>query len=182
MRLLSKPPCGLFHGTIGEISFYGDAETVIEGRVSGLDLREHPIQQKQLSTAACARIKRKIEARTATREEYKRYMWDKRLAKRRNKGVTDFWKEEQRRLKSGERGTRNWTEEQRNDILALKNPKYNGKAMHAHHTFSVSKYPHLSDKAEVIWPATAEEHLKGWHGGSYRKSMPGVRIRRTSEF
>lgn len=179
---MSKPPCGLWGNTAGALSFYGDAEAIIAGRVACLDLQEHPIREKQLSSASRDRIKRRIDSRTATREEWKRYVWDKRLAKRRNDGVRAFWNDERRRLVEGEKGTRNWTSAQRNEILNGDSPSYNGKKMQGHHTYSVSKYPHLANKAEVIYPATSYEHLKGWHGGSYRKSLPGVRIRRINEF
>ncbi len=179
---MSKPPCGLWSGTAGELSFYGDAEVVIAERVSGLDLREHPIRRKQLSAASRARIKKRIDARIATREEYEHYMWDTRLSKRRRTGVQNFWAEEGERLARGEKGTRNWSAEQREEILAGVKPSYNGRTMQAHHTYSVSRYPHLANLAAVLYPATPYEHLQGWHGGSYRKSLPGRRIRRINEF
>jgi len=37
----------------------------------------------------------------------------------------------------------------------------NGKPIQGHHTFSVSKYPHLAGKGEGIYPATDNEHLNG---------------------
>ena len=46
---MTKPESGLFRGTSGIEDFYGDAESVIAERVKGLDLREHPLQEKQLS-------------------------------------------------------------------------------------------------------------------------------------
>jgi hypothetical protein len=179
---MSKPPCGLWHGTAGELAFYGDAEVVIAKRVEGLDLREHPTGRKQLSDAGRRAIAKKIANRTATREEYKRYEWDARLAKRRNNGVRLFWEAERDRLEAGDRGTRNWSTEQREAILNSKRPKYNGKTLQAHHAYSVSRYPHLANVAAVLYPATPLEHLKGWHGGSYRKSLPGRRIRKINEF
>lgn len=42
----------------------------------------------------------------------------------------------------------------------------NEKPIQGHHTFSVSKYPHLAGKGEGIYPATNNEHLNGWHGGT----------------
>lgn len=179
---MSKPSSGLFHGTRGEIAFHGDAERVIADRVAGLDLQEHPISQRQLSTKARRSIAQKINNRTATREEYERYMWDKRFKQRRDAGVELFWKQERLRLERGEKGTRNWTPSQRKDILAGKRPSYKGKTLQAHHTYSASRYPHLSNRGEVIYPATHTEHHKGWHGGSYKKSLPGKRIRRIKEF
>lgn len=179
---MSKPPCGLWSGTVGERSFYGNAEEVIAERTSHLDLSEHPVGRSQLSTASRARIRERINSRTATREEYKHYRWDKRLAKRRKAGVDSFWKEERRRLSNGEKGTRNWSESQRQEILAGRKPQYNGQTMQAHHTYSVLRYPHLANQSAVLYPATAYEHLEGWHGGSFCKSLPGCRIRRINEF
>ena len=46
---MSKPVSGLFHGTKGERFHAGDAEAVIAERTVGLDLREHPLQNWQLS-------------------------------------------------------------------------------------------------------------------------------------
>ena len=48
--------------------------------------------------------------------------------------------------------------------------------MQGHHSYSVSKYPHLADCGEVIFPTTRNEHLNGWHGGNYKNSMPGEPI------
>ena len=179
---MSKPSSGLFKGTKGVDDFFGNAETVIASRVKGLDLTPHPITQKQLSSKQKGRIKGKIEARTATREEYKRYMWNKRFNDRRKKGVKDFWTAEAVRLAFGEQGTRAWSEEQRNDIVKGNKASFNGKVLQGHHTYSAAKYPHLANNHLVIYPATDKEHLKGWHGGNYRKSKPGRRIRRIREF
>ena len=178
---MTKPESGLFEGTSGIEDFYGDAESVIAERVKGLDLTPHPITQKQLSSKQRKRIKSKIENRTATKEEYKRYMWNKRFKARRDKGVDNAWTEEQKRLERGERGTRNWTYEQRQEILNGNKPKFNGVTLAGHHAYSAKDYPHLADRAEVIYPATRKEHLKGWHGGNYKKSLPGRRIRRIRE-
>ena len=179
---MSKPASGLFHGTKGDIAFHGDAESVIASRVSGLDLREHPILQKQLSAKERRSLAQKVRNRTATREEYERYMWDKRFSKRRRNGVKTFWKQERNRLERGERGTRNWSDEQRQAILSGRAPKHNGRTIQAHHTYSAAKYPHLANLGEVIYPATHFEHHMGWHGGSYKKSKPGKRIRPINEF
>lgn len=179
---MSKPPSGLFLGTKGELAFYGDAESLIAARVLGLDLREHPLTRKQLSSKQRKEIKKRIEARTATHEEYKHYLWDQRLRNRRKAGVDMFWAEEALRIASGQKGTRNWTAEQREDILAGHKPKFKGRTLESHHTFSVLKYPHLANVGGVIYPATHLEHKKGWHGGSYRKSKPGKRYNRLNEF
>ena len=87
---MSKAPSGLFFGTKGERTFYGEAERIIANRVLGLNLREHPLKQIQLSPRERKRIQQKIINRTATQEEYKRYEWDKRFTKRRRNGVKTF--------------------------------------------------------------------------------------------
>ena len=33
-----------------------------------------------------------------------------------------------------------------------------------------------SNKGEVIYPATINEHINGWHGGNFRNSLPGELI------
>lgn len=162
---MSKPPSGLFHGTKGERALLGDAESVIGLRVSGLDLTPHPVKYKQLSSKSRRSIAQKIAKRTATLEEYKRYMWDKRFKKRRDAGIKNFWKQEVIRLKNGLPGTRRWTADQVRQILSKEKPTYNGVAMQSHHTFSAAEYPHLANLGRVIYPATPFEHLKGWHGG-----------------
>lgn len=179
---MSKPSSGLFNGTKGDTAYHGDAESVITSRVSGLDLQEHPTSQKQLSKKKRKEINEKIENRTATRDEWKIMEWDKRFAKRRKNGVKTFWKQERNRLERGEAGTRNWTDEQRRAILSGKPPKFKGKTVHGHHAYSAAKYPHLANLGEVIYPATQYEHRMGWHGGSYKKSEPGRRIRPINEF
>lgn len=85
-------------------------------------------------------------------------------------------------LQKGENGTRNWSPQQKADILNGKRPTYNGKTIQGHHTYSVSKYPHLSGNSEVIYPATFNEHLKGWHGGNFRNSLPGEPIKTIIDF
>lgn len=62
--------------------------------------------------------------------------------------------------------------EQIEDILNGKIPKYKDNSIRGHHTYSVSKNPHLANKGAVIFPATNYEHKKGWHKG-YRNSLPG---------
>ena len=178
---MTKPDSGLFKGTSGIDDFYGDAERVIAERVQGFDLREHPLTKKQLSTKKKKAIKTKIKKRTATKEEYKHYIWNKRLQARRQAGIDALWVSEKMRILNNEKTTRNWTDEQKQAILAGDKPKHNSKTIQAHHTYSVLRYPHLSNRAEIMYPATFTEHLKGWHGGNYRNSLPGKRIRRIEE-
>ena len=179
---MSKPDSGLFTNTNGLDDFYGDAESVIAARVVGLDLREHPLTRKQLSSKKNKKIREKIKSRTATKEEYKHYMWNKRLKSRRQAGIDLFWTQEKRRILNNKKTTRKWSNKQKEEILAGNKPKYNGKTIQAHHSYSVLKYPHLANAAEIMYPATYYEHFKGWHGSNYRNSLPGKRIRRIQEF
>lgn len=54
--------------------------------------------------------------------------------------------------------------------------------MQGHHSYSVSKYPHLADCGEVIFLTTRNEHFNGWHGGNYKNSMPGEPISSIMDF
>ena len=178
---MSKGSSGLFHGTTGDQHQNGP-EQIIASRTTGLDLQEHPISQKQLSFARQAKLRLKVEERTATKAEYKALMWNKRFAKRRNIGVETFWRQERARILNGQKPTRNWSAEQLDDIIHSRIPRFEGQAIHGHHTYSASRFPHLANRGEVIYPATRREHHKGWHGGNYRKSKPGKRIIRIDEF
>ena len=68
------------------------------------------------------------------------------------------------------------------DILNGKTPKHNGKPIQGHHAYSVSQYPHLANKGEVIYPVTPNEHFNGWHGGNYKNSLPGEPIIDVKDF
>lgn len=177
---MSKPLSNHFHGTTGEKRFpcshQKNEDDIIKERVQGLDLKEHPVKHK--SSLSQNKIRKKIQDRTASKEDYKKYNSMDRLAKRRQKGVNEFWKQERRRIKKGEPTTRNWTPEQRQAIIQSRRPSVNGKSMQGHHAYSVSKYPHLANKGEVIFPVTFEEHLYDWHGGNFGKSLPGRPFKR----
>lgn len=177
---MSKPLSHHFHGTTGErmfsITIRQSEGDIIKERVQGLDLREHPVKHK--STLSLKAIKNKIANRSASRDDYKKYDAMHRLSKKRKIGVKEFYKQERRRIKNGEPTTRNWTAEQRHDILQKRIPKANGKSMQGHHTYSVLKYPHLAAKGEIIYPVTFEEHLYVWHGGNFKNSLPGRPFKR----
>ncbi|MBC6971801.1 cytoplasmic protein [Bacillus sp. Xin] len=158
------------------------AENIIAQRVKGLDLVEHPIPYKQLTAKKMKNLKLKIENRTITKEEYESYIWNKKFSVRRRKGVDEFWNQEQERILNGETPSRNWTEEQIQDILNNKKAKFNGETLQGHHTYSAAKYPHLADKGEVIFPLTHREHFYGWHGRNYKTSLPGKPINDIVDF
>jgi len=178
---MSKGNSGLFHGTTGD-SLQNSAEKIIESRTMGLDLREHPVTQKQLSPAQKAKLQAKVRSRTATKEDYKALKWNKRFSKRRHTGVKNFWRQERARILNNQKPTRNWSAEQINEILHSRTPRFEGKAMEGHHAYSASRYPHLANRGEVIYPATHHEHHKGWHGGNYKESKPGSRIQKIEDF
>ncbi|MFJ7934351.1 T7SS effector LXG polymorphic toxin [Sporosarcina sp. NPDC096371] len=152
------------------------AEQIISDRTKGLDINPHPIQQKQLSAKKMKELRGKIENRTITKAEYEQYIWNKKFAKHRASGVTDFWYQERQRILNNETPTRDWNQEQINDILNGKKPKVDGEIVQGHHSYSASQYPHLANKGEIIYPATPNEHFKGWHGGNWKNSLPGKPI------
>ena len=92
---MSKPNSGLFSGTLGaKLSHYTQtdyskntkpsASDIIASRGKGLDLREHSLAFKQLSTKKIALLRKKIHARTITKQEYKLYESNRRLSRRRD--------------------------------------------------------------------------------------------------
>lgn len=180
---MSKASSGHFTGTNGErriSSTEGSNSDIIASRVKGFDLREHPIKYK--SKTSFAKIKQKVDSRSATKEEYKKLYQKQRLNDKRREAVKQFWSKERERIIAGQKTTRAWSAEQIKDILSGHAPKFNGKTMEGHHTYSVSKYPHLAGYSEVIFPVTHNEHFYGWHGGSYYKSLPGKPISNISDF
>ncbi|WP_405096946.1 hypothetical protein [Oceanobacillus sp. FSL H7-0719] len=112
-----------------------------------------------------------VKNRTITKKEWKQLMWNKRFKRRRDNGVDNFWEQERERLLNG-KATRVWTEKQAKDIINGKAPKFEGKTMIGHHTYSASKYPQIANEGKIIYPVTFREHLYRWHG-SYRKGLPG---------
>ncbi|SDB40096.1 LXG domain of WXG superfamily protein [Pseudobutyrivibrio sp. YE44] len=158
------------------------SKQLIQQRTEGLDLEPHRCSNKQLSSSKMKEIKQKIDNRTATREEYNSYNWNKKIRQRRSEGVKEFWNQERERILNNEPTTRDWNSEQKDAIINGKTPQYDGKPISGHHTYSVSEYPHLANRGEVIFPATQNEHLNGWHGGNYRNSLPGEPIVDISDF
>lgn len=157
-------------------------ESIIADRVEGLDLTPHQTPYSQLSKKKATELRQKVKDRTITQEEYKRLDWNNRFQKRRKEGVDNFWLDERKRLMNGEEGTRIWSSEQQEQIISGGRPQFEGKTLHGHHTYSASQYPHLANNPNIIYPATYNEHLNGWHGGSWRKILPGERINKISDF
>ncbi|MDG4477768.1 hypothetical protein [Streptococcus parasuis] len=157
-------------------------ESIIADRVEGLDLTPHQTPYSQLSKKKATELRQKVKDRTITQEEYKRLDWNNRFQKRRKEGVDNFWLDERKRLMNGEEGTRIWSSEQQEQIISGRRPQFEGKTLHGHHTYNASQYPHLANNPNIIYPATYNEHLNGWHGGSWRKILPGERINKISDF
>ena len=185
---MSKPNSGHFQGTTGSNNSGSapftnpSASDIIAERVKGLDLRPHPTKYKQPSSKKLKGLREKEKNRTITRQEYELLDWSRRFSKRRSKGVAKFLREERRRIRKGLPTTRNWSAEQKKDILQKKHPKYNGQSMQFHHTYPAAIYPHLADKHEIIFPATRREHIEGWHGENTRNYLPGKPIKPKTDF
>lgn len=183
---MAKPSSGHFSGTAGSKNAYKnlsrniDRDAIILPR--DFDLRKHPAKYKQMSSKKLKVLRQKEANRTLTKEEYKHKEWQRRLAVRRNKAIKDFWAIERIRILNNLPTTRNWSAEQRQAILMKQRPKYKGRSLESHHTYSVAKYPHLSNRYELIYPATHNEHLNGYHGGNYRNSLPGKPINNIKDF
>ena len=173
---------GCFYVLVHNADYNQSPKEIMAERTKDLDTREHPSKYKQISAKEKSRLESKVRDRTITKDEYKKLEWNKKISARRQDAVNEFWDQEQIRLQKGENGTRNWSPQQKADILNGKRPTYNGKTIQGHHTYSVSKYPHLSGNSEVIYPATFNEHLKGWHGGNFRNSLPGEPIKTIIDF
>ena len=173
---------GCFYVLVHNADYNQSPKEIMAEHTKGLDTREHPSKYKQISAKEKSRLESKVRDRTITKDEYKKLEWNKKISARRQDAVNEFWDQEQIRLQKGENGTRNWSPQQKADILNGKRPTYNGKTIQGHHTYSVSKYPHLSGNSEVIYPATFNEHLKGWHGGNFRNSLPGEPIKTIIDF
>ena len=183
---MSKPSKDLFRGTMGALKSGDHPEDIIAKRIAesggNIDLREHPLQQSQLSAKQRKALKEKRDNRTMTADEWKRLEWDRRFRRRRDNGVNEFWEQERERLAAGKPGTRNWTSEQRSAILRGDKPMFNGITMQGHHTYSAAKYPHLANRGVIIFPATRKEHRIAWHDRNFKKSLAGRPYRRYKEF
>jgi len=77
----------------------------------------------------------------------------------RKKGVREFWKRERERLQRGEKGSRDWSPQQKQDILDGRVPKdATGKSIEGHHVDSVKDHPGRAADPSNIVPKTFEEH------------------------
>lgn len=183
---MSKPNSGHFKGTTGYNNSQKNSSQILKKNViinsEKYDTREHPTKHKQMSFKKLQLLRKKLNTRTITKEEYKRLEWQRRLTARRNEAIKQFWIDERRKIKNGLPTTRNWNATQIKEIMSKKIPTFKGRSMSSHHLYSVSKYPHLANKKELIYPATFYEHIYGFHGGNTRNSLPGIPIKNIKEF
>jgi len=103
--------------------------------------------------------------------------------KERNKAVRKAWEREQQLVQVGQ-GTRNWTEEQRKDILNPdKGKAYDdqGRAFEGQHMKSAAEYPEYQGNPDNIQFLTKEEHLEA-HKGSWQNSTNWYYDPDTKEF
>ena len=174
---MSKPSSGHFSGTTGSIvnsknlSQKSDSHAIIASK--GIDTKEHPTKYKQLGSKKRKVLREKAKNRTITKEEYKRLHWQQRIDSRRKAGIEAFWAREKELILRNLPTTRNWSSQQRTDILNDKRPKYKGVTIQSHHTYSVAKYPHLANNGSLIYPATLYEHTNRWHARDFKTSLPG---------
>lgn len=166
---------------IDDISRTKTPEQVIADRTQAFDLNSYPQKYPQLSAKKMKELKTKVNNRTITQAEYKQYTWNQDINSKRKLAVKDFWNQERIRVLQSN-PTREWLPEQTTDILKGNTAKYNGKALQGHHTYSVSKHPHLADAHEIIYPATFDEHFYGWHDGNWKNSIPGQMINPLKDF
>lgn len=84
-----------------------------------------------------------------------------------NKAILAAWEKEQDLVRAG-KGTRDWTQEQQQDILDRgKAYDEDGKAFHGQHMKSVEKYPEYQGNPNNIQFLTKAEHLEA-HQGSWQ--------------
>lgn len=129
-----------------------------------------------LTTAQEKDVKARIAAgdRNITKAEIEALNRSPRVAKKRERGVDNFWSMERERLRAGMPPTRNWTPEQKETILRGETPKGpDGKPMEGHHMFGVKDYPQAAGTGKNIYPATDKEHNDRWHGGDTKADTDG---------
>ena len=89
-----------------------------------------------------------------------------------NKAIAAAWENEKRRVSDG-KGTRDWTQEQQQDILDRgKAYDENGKAFEGQHMRSAEMHPECQGDPDNIQFLTREEHLSA-HGGDWRNPTNG---------
>ncbi len=98
------------------------------------------------------------------------------LTNARQRGVNRALRREKEYILQG-MGTRDWTPEQQESILAGRVPE----GYERHHMKCVSQYPEFADNPDNIQFLTEEEHIKGAHEGAYHNATNGYYNPETGE-
>jgi RHS repeat-associated protein len=94
--------------------------------------------------------------------------YDRVVKRLRDKGVRDAWARERERLAAGRKGSRDWTDAQRKDIIEGRRPKgRDGRTIEGHHRRPVEEHPDLADDPDNIDFLDWTDHLDV-HGRSPR--------------
>lgn len=89
-----------------------------------------------------------------------------------SRAIAEAWEKERQLVREG-KGTRDWTRDEQEDILATgKAHDANGKAFEGHHMQSVSNKPEYQGEAGNIQFLSRDEHLAA-HEGSYQNPTNG---------
>lgn len=126
-----------------------------------------------LSDKAKKDINDKVINRTATKQEVKSLERSNRISAQRKYAVDEFWKDEKSKILSGAKTKREYTTQQKKDIISGKTPTHNGEPIEGHHTYSVKDYPQQANDKANIYPATKPEHISRWHGGKFQNQTSG---------
>jgi RHS repeat-associated protein len=172
---VSQDPIGLAGG-MGLYSYCFDTILSLDpfGLAScGVQPKKFKTPFKPLSAKEKRVLNSKLKSRTITRQEYQHLQWDKRFSNRRNRGVDRFWSDERKKLRTGQPGTRNWSPQQKSDILAGRTPTHAGSPIEGHHKYNALDHPQLADRGDNIFPATRTEHQNKWHGGNWQNDTSG---------
>lgn len=134
---------------------------------------------KSLSDDKLEELSKKLNSKNISKKEYKQIAWHKKMKKMREDAVDKFWNIERKKLLSGTKTTRNWTIQNKKDIIQGRSPKYidsSGKktSIDGHHKYNVKDHPQQAGDAKNIYPAERNtEHFKRWHGKNWQNETKG---------
>lgn len=172
-QYLSPDPIGLAGG-IRPQGYVADPNGWVDPLgLAGCGVPQYDTPYQPLTPQQRRAIQNRVDSRQATRDEYQHLQWDRRFSNRRNRGVNRFWSQERRALRAGRPGTRNWSPQQRADILAGRTPTFDGSSMEGHHRYNALDHPQIADDPGNIYPVTRNEHQHRWHGGNWQNDTYG---------
>ena len=168
-RFEARPKAALGHYSIHMIA----SDNEIDSQYSTSLLQSQEVPHRPLTPEQRRDLHNKVDNRTISRDEWERLQWDRRFSNRRSRGVARYWRSEKKRLREGLPGTRQWTPEQRQAILAGRTPQLEGSAIEGHHRYNAIDYPQLADDPLNIYPVSRAEHQYRWHGGNWQNDTMG---------